>query len=73
MSRREKRDWRFVRLEKTSFPKTESPLDSKLLKKKKRRKTVTFIEKKEQNKNETNHKQCSQNKALFKSKPINKT
>ena len=30
--RREKRDWRFVRLEKTSFPKTESPLDSKLLK-----------------------------------------
>ena len=30
--RREKRDWRFVRLEKTSFPKTESPLKSKLLK-----------------------------------------
>ena len=30
--RREKRDWRFVRLEKTSFPKTESPLDLKLLK-----------------------------------------
>ena len=29
--RREKRDWRFVRLEKTSFPKTESPLESKLL------------------------------------------
>ena len=32
MRRREKRDWRFVRLEKTSFPKTESPLNSKLLK-----------------------------------------
>ena len=27
-----KRDWRFVRLEKTSFPKTESPLEWKLLK-----------------------------------------
>ena len=25
------RDWRFVRLEKTSFPKTESPLSLKLL------------------------------------------
>ena len=32
--RREKRDWRFVRLEKTSFPKTERPLILKLLKKK---------------------------------------
>ena len=32
--RRGKRDWRFVRLEKTSFPKTVSPLDSKFLKKK---------------------------------------
>lgn len=30
--RREKRDWRFVRLEKTSFPKTESPFLKKLLK-----------------------------------------
>ena len=30
--RREKRDWRFVRLEKTSFPKTPSPLEEKLLK-----------------------------------------
>ena len=30
--RREKRELRFVRLEKTSFPKTESPLDAKLLK-----------------------------------------
>ena len=30
--KREKRDWRFVRLEKTSFPKTESPLELKLLK-----------------------------------------
>ena len=30
--RREKRDWRFVRLEKASFPKTESLLDSKVLK-----------------------------------------
>ena len=29
---REKRDWRFVRLEKTSFPKTQSPLKEKLLK-----------------------------------------
>ena len=54
--RREKRDWRFVRLEKTSFPKTESPLDSKSLENEKRRKTMTII-KKEQNKNETNHKQ----------------
>ena len=33
--RREKRDWRFVRPEKTSFPKTESPLDCKFLKMKK--------------------------------------
>ena len=32
MRRREKRELRFVRLEKTSFPKTESPLHSKLLK-----------------------------------------
>ena len=32
--RREKRDWRFVRLEKTFFPKTESSLFSKLLKRK---------------------------------------
>ena len=32
--RRRKRDWRFVRLEKTSLPKTESPLELKLLKKK---------------------------------------
>ena len=30
----EKRYWRFVRLEKTFFPKTESSLESKLLKKK---------------------------------------
>ena len=30
--RREKRDWRFVRLKKTSLPKTESPLKSKPLK-----------------------------------------
>ena len=30
--RRGKRDWRFVRLEKASFPKTQSPLESKLLK-----------------------------------------
>ena len=30
--RRRKRDWRFVRLKKTPFPKTESSLDSKLLK-----------------------------------------
>ena len=30
--RREKRDLRFVRLEKTSFPKTQSPLELKLLK-----------------------------------------
>ena len=30
--RREKRELRFVRLEKTSFPKTESPLDLKPLK-----------------------------------------
>ena len=30
--RREKRELRFVRLEKTSFPKTPSPLDPKLLK-----------------------------------------
>ena len=30
--RREKKDWRFVRLEKTSFPKTRSPLELKLLK-----------------------------------------
>ena len=33
--RREKRELRFVRLEKTSFPKTESPLEAKLLKMKK--------------------------------------
>ena len=32
--RRVKRDWRFVRLEKTSFPKTQSPLELKFLKKK---------------------------------------
>ena len=32
MRRRGKRDWSFVRLEKTSFPKTPSPLNSKLLK-----------------------------------------
>ena len=32
MRRRGKRDWRFVRLEKTSFPKSQSPLKSKLLK-----------------------------------------
>ena len=31
MRRREKRDWRFVRLEKTPTPKSLSPLDSKLL------------------------------------------
>ena len=56
--RKGKRDWRFFRLEKTSFPKTESPLDSKLLKKKnEKRKTMTISKKKEQNKNETNHKQ----------------
>ena len=35
MRRREKRSLRFVRLEKTSFPKTRSPLDRKLLKMKK--------------------------------------
>ena len=62
MRRKEKKDWRFVRLEKTSFPKTESPLDSKLLKKKNEEKTMTIIKKKEQNKNETNHKQKSQNR-----------
>ena len=33
--RRGKRDLRFVRLEKTSFPKTRSPLELKLLKMKK--------------------------------------
>ena len=33
--RREKRELRFVRLEKTSFPKTQSPLSLKLLKIKK--------------------------------------
>ena len=38
MRRREKRDWRFVRLEKTFFPKTEISLDSKLLKMKKEEK-----------------------------------
>ena len=32
MRRRGKRYWRFVRLEKTSFPKTESSLSSKSLK-----------------------------------------
>ena len=37
MRRREKY-LRFVRLEKTSFPKTESPLESKLLKMKKEEK-----------------------------------
>ena len=31
MRRRKKRDWRFVRLEKTPTPKTLSSLDSKLL------------------------------------------
>ena len=31
MRRREKRDWRFVRLEKTPTPKSLSSLDSKLL------------------------------------------
>ena len=31
MRRREKRDWRFVRLEKTPTPKSLSPLDRKLL------------------------------------------
>ena len=36
--RREKSDLRFVRLEKTFFPKTESPLDLKLLKKKNKEK-----------------------------------
>ena len=55
MRRRGKRELRFLRLEKTSFPKTESPLDLKLLKKEE--KTMTIIKKKEQNKNETNHKQ----------------
>ena len=30
--RRGKRDWSFVRLEKTSFPKSQSPLFQKLLK-----------------------------------------
>ena len=30
--RREKRDWRFVRLEKTSFPKKQSPLERKKMK-----------------------------------------
>ena len=60
--RRGKKDWRFVRLEKTSFPKTESSLDVKLLKMENEEKTMTIIKKKEQNKNETNHKQTSQNK-----------
>ena len=32
--RREKRNWRFVRLEKTPFPKTQSPLELKPLKRK---------------------------------------
>ena len=36
--RRGKRDLRFMRLEITSFPKTESPLYSKLLKMKKKKK-----------------------------------
>ena len=54
--RREKRELRFVRLEKTSFPKTESPLEVKLLKKKKfkapdEEKTITIIKKKEQSTN----------------------
>ena len=71
MRRREKRDWRFVRLEKTSFPKTESPLESKLLKKKNEEKTMT-IKKKEQNKNETNHKQ-SHNRPCGCNKTVNKT
>ena len=31
MRRKKKRDWRFVRLEKTPTPKSLSPLDSKLL------------------------------------------
>ena len=52
-----KRELRFVRLEKTPFPKTESPLELKLLKMKNEEKTMTVIKKKEQNKNETNHKQ----------------
>ena len=34
--RRGKRDWRFVRLEKTPFPKTRSPLPQKSLKMKKK-------------------------------------
>ena len=29
---KKKRDWRFVRLEKTSFPKARSPLELKSLK-----------------------------------------
>ena len=32
VSEKEKRYWIFVRLEKTSFPKTQSPLESKPLK-----------------------------------------
>ena len=35
MRRNEKRVWRFVRLEKTSFHKARSPLELKLLKRKK--------------------------------------
>ena len=34
---REKSDLRFVRLEKTPFPKTESPLEEKLLKMEKKK------------------------------------
>ena len=55
--RKEERDWRFVRLEKTSFPKQLRSLKSKPLKMKNEEKTMTIIKKKEQDKNETNHKQ----------------
>ncbi len=61
MEEKEKREVRLVILEKTSNPKTESPLELKRLKEK-RRKTMTIIKKNEQNKNETNHKQISQNR-----------
>ena len=52
-----KRDWRFVRLEKEFSPKAESSLCPKPLEMKNEEKTTTIIKKKEQNKNETNHKQ----------------
>ena len=50
MRRRERRYWSFVKLEKTSFPKTQSPLESKLLKMKNDENEKTIIKKKEQHK-----------------------